>query len=486
MKIHATAFVVPAVLATAIIAAAALLYLPFKLVISLFVGLMGIALFMMTRHRRRLLLGLLVFVFPLNVDIYFIQQPSPGGADGLAVGLVDIFLFLLAMITLLRGINSNRARTLQFFPALLLPSIAILFFYLLSMLNAQDLLWSLFDTINLVKAILFYLIIANNIQTEKDVQVMLFALFFGMIVQAGIATAINIHPPVTEIFLRAKIGVAAEAKAGAAMGAFVRSGGSLGNANHLGRYFGLLLPLAYMIILVRQNRTLNLMAILAALCGTFAMISTLSRSAWLGLVFSLMIMSPLLFRYRVMSFRTLAVLGLSTMLGAFLLSLFANVIWMRLTHDDHGSLMSRFTTAQVAWAIIQDHPFFGCGINNYGAMLADYWIGEDTFTNKAAVHNNYLLYMAEIGLVGFTAVFWWLAAFGSRIFKAIKSVNPFFVAIAIGIFGGYAGMLLESLSDKSYKENFSLLLLIWAFMALIETIIRLNGEQKYDHRAITA
>jgi len=177
-------------------------------------------------------------------------------------------------------------------------------------------------------------------------------------------------------------------------------------------------------------------------------------------------------------------LGVISLCVGVVLFFYGDVIWQRLTEDDHGSAMTRITTAKVAWAIIKDHPFFGCGINNYSAMLADYWIGEDTFTNKAAVHNNYLLYMAEIGIVGFTSVIWWLAAFGARIVRAMKSHSRFYAALAISFMGAYAGMLLESLSDKSYKENFSLLLILWTIMALTEAIIR-NGEH-HDHRTIAA
>lgn len=465
------------------VTAGALLYLQFKFLVIMFIGLMGIWLCMITRDRR-LVLGLLVFVIPLNIDINIVHQPSPGGADGITLGLFDILLFQLAGLTCIRSVLSKRPKTLRFFPALLLPSVAMLFFYLVSMLNAHDVLWSLFDTIAFVKVILFYLILANNVHNTTDVQIILIALFLGMIVQAGIATAVNIFPAATEVFLRAKIGVAAETHVGPATGTLIRSGGSLGNANHLGRYFALLLPLSYMIIFVRQSRTLNVIALVAALCGTFAIINTLSRSAWLGLVISLLIIAPLLLQCRLICYRTLAKLGLSIIIGILFLIPFGDTICTRLTDDDHGSAKTRLTTAKVAWSIIQDYPFFGCGINNYGAMLADYWIGEDTFTNKAAVHNNYLLYMAEIGIVGFAAVFWWLAAFGARVVAAGKSQSPFLKAIAIGICGSYAGMLIESLSDKSYKENFPLLVLVWAFMALVEAIIRLNGEQRHDHRAI--
>jgi O-antigen ligase len=474
------------ILSIAVVAATAMFVMPLHLALSFVILLAGGAVFLIVPERRRLVLGLLVFVIPLNIDVNFIEQASPGGADGLSFGLVEILMLLLLGLTAVRSTQFKQVGTLKFYPALLLPSLAMLSFFLISTINARDLWWSVFDIANFIKVIIFYLLIANNIQNDTDMRVALIALFGGVMTQAGIATAINLNPAIADLFLRLKLGVAGDIADLAAANQFVRSGGSLGNANHLGRYLGLVLPIAFMMFVTRQNRILSIVAAGAALFGGVALINTLSRSAWIGLIFSILVMLPLMLQYRLVSFRTIWLFGLATLGFAVLLFVFGDVIWQRFAEDDQGSAMTRITTAKVAWAIIKDHAFFGCGINNYGAMLAEYWIGEDTFTNKAAVHNNYLLYMAEIGIIGFTAVIWWLVAFALRLGKAIRSKSSFFVAIAIGIMGGFAGMLLESLTDKSYKENFSLLLLLWTLMAITEAIIRLNGEQNNDHRAVVA
>jgi O-antigen ligase len=478
-KLQATILVILAALGFTAAAAFVMLTMPFKMALAFVVMIAGGTTFLLLRDRRRVVLAALVFVIPLNIDVNLIEKSSPGGADGLSFGLVEIALLLLLLITLLRSLNSKQTQPLQTFPALLLPSLAMLFFFMLSTINAVDLIWSAFDIVNFIKVILVFWLVANNVISNTDIQIVLLALFASVLVQSGIATAVNVNPAMNDLFLTFKLGVAGELT-----GEVIRSGGSLGNANHLGRYLGLILPIAYIMLLTRQNRTLTIAAALTAIVGTLALINTLSRSAWIGLALSVLIMLPLMLRYRHISFRTLWLFGLAALFAVVLMIFFGETIWLRLTQDDHGSTMTRITTAKVAWAIIKDYPFFGCGINNYGAMLPAYWIGEDTFTNKAAVHNNYLLYMAEIGIIGFTAVLWWLVAFGARIAKAMRSANRFYSALAISFAGGYAGMLLESLSDKSYKENFSLLLILWTLMAITEAIIRI-GDQ-HDHRAITA
>ena len=446
-------------------------------VIGLFFVIICGVLLALAPDKRRFILGATIFVIPLNIDQSFMLHPSPGGADSLSVGLFEIFLFLLFAATLFRMAHSKETGSFRLYPAILAPSIAILAFYLISLVNARDLLWSLFDIINFIKVILFFLLLVNNITNEKDLKVVLFALFAALIVQAIIATLQNINPDITDTMLRFKLGVSSQIVFEQGVNPFVRSGGTFGNANHLGRYFSLVLPTAVIFVLSPlSSRSLKIMSVVTSLVGVFAVINTFSRSAWAGMALAVLVMLPLMLKYRLLNFRSMFRISFAVVVLALFLFVFGQKIWDRLTLDDKGSAMTRITTSKVAFRIIEDHPFIGCGINNYGAMLPEYWIGEDTFTRKAAVHNNYLLYIAEIGILGFSAFLTLLVAFGSRIRQAMKGQSPLYTAVAISFMGAFFGMLLESLSDKSYKENFSMLLTFWGMMAIIEAIIRMQNK----------
>lgn len=478
-KANALLIVIAGALCIAVVTALTLFTMPMIMTLMLMAVIVGVFVFLLVPERRRVVLALLVFAIPLNIDINIVEKASSGGADGLSFGLVELLMLVLLVITVLRSLHEKQFGALNLFPVLLLPSLAMLLFFAISTINSADLLWSAFDIFNFTKVTLVFLLIANNVRNETDMQIILLALFGGLLVQVFVATVVTINPGMNDIFLQLKLGVTGDID----VADVVRSGGSLGNANHFGRYLGLILPIAYMVVLTRQSRFLVFAAGLVSVIGTLAIINTLSRSAWIGLVCSVLVMLPLMLIHRHVTFRSILLIGAAGLIGVIVMTFYGETIWLRLTQDDHGSAMTRITTAKVAWDIIKDYPFFGCGINNYGAMLADYWIGEDTFTNKAAVHNNYLLYMAEIGCIGFTAVIWWLVAFGTRINKAMKSKNKFYSALAISFMGGYLGMLLMSITDKSYKENFTLLLTVWTLMALTEAIIRCG--EKNDHRAIT-
>jgi len=447
-------------------------------VVALFFVIIFVVLLALAPNKRRFILGAAIFVIPLNIDQNFLLHPSPGGADALSVGLFEIFLFLLLAATVIRVAQAKETGAFQLFPAILIPSVAILAFYVLSLANARDYLWSLFDIVNFVKVILFFLLLANNILSEKDLRVVLYALFLALIVQAFIAAWQNINPDITQSMLRMKLGVSSRIVEEQGVNPFVRSGGTFGNANHLGRYLGLILPTAIVLMLSPvSTRRLKMMSLLTSLVGLVAVINTMSRSAWAGMALAVIVILPLMLKHRLLNFRSIFKMGFALIILAAVLVAFGGKIWDRLTLDDHGSAMTRITTSKVALHIIEDHPFIGCGINNYGAMLPDYWIGEDTFTRKAAVHNNFLLYAAEIGLLGFGAFVWMLLSFWNRIRLAMKSASPFIVAIAVSFMGAFYAMLLESMSDKSYKENFSMLLIFWGMMAIIEAVIRLDRRK---------
>ncbi len=444
-------------------------------VIALSAGIIILLLMALAPEKRLFILGATIFVIPLNIDQSFMLHPSPGGADSLSFGLFEIFLILLLLATLVHMASAKKAGAFQLFPAILVPSVAVLAFYLISLINARDFMWSLFDIVNYCKVILFFLLLANNITCDRDLKVVLIASLLALIMQTLIASWQNFNPDITDTMLRFKLGVSSRIVFEQGVNPFVRSGGTFGNANHLGRYFGLVLPTAIILVLSPvSSRSLKIVGAAASLVGLFSVINTLSRSAWAGMVLAIIVMLPLMLKHRLLNYRSLIIMSLALLMFITMLIPLSGKIWDRLTLDDHGSAMTRITTSRVAFRIIADHPFIGCGINNYGAMLADYWIGEDTFTRKAAVHNNFLLYLAEIGFLGFTAFLALLISFWSRIRRAIKSSSLLHKAVAVSFMGAFWAMLLESLSDKSYKENFSLLLTFWGMMAIIEAINRMQ------------
>jgi len=427
------------------------------------------------KNLRRFLLWLLIFSVPLNADYNFFLHPSVGGADAISIGLTDILLLLLLGLVVADGARSKETGALRFFPRISLPTLAIIGASALSMAAARDLMWSVFDIVNFVKTFLLFWVIANTLKNERDIALAVGALLAGVIAQTFFVAIQSLWGSAN--LARFGLGEASNLLKFEMQTANVsRPGGTIGHCNHLARYLGLLLPIAIVLLFAEKSKKLTLFAGTASLLGSVALIYTLTRSSWIALFLSTIVVIFGIFHKGLMSLRTMARIATVTFIIAGVLFSFHNVILERFTTYDAGSARTRITTAKVAWHIFEDHPILGVGINNYGTVLEKYWDSEDVFTRKAAVHNTYLLFLSETGVIGFGAFLWLLIAFFSSVRHAIRSRSRFLSAIAIGIMGSYMGYLVAALADKSYKENFTLLLIFWILAAIVEAINRLNEE----------
>lgn len=172
----------------AVVAAYGISVLDLKWSIFAFLGFTFPFLLMMVPDVRRFLLALLMFILPLNIDYNFIWHPSPGGVNALGITLVDLLLLLLLACWLIQASQTKVVGTISFFPAISWPTLALIFFGLLSLLAATDFLWSINELVMYVRIFLFYLVLANNIKNREDLILVLNALFFGLLIQAAFVT----------------------------------------------------------------------------------------------------------------------------------------------------------------------------------------------------------------------------------------------------------------------------------------------------------
>ena len=351
-----------AALAIMAIAAYAVRSLPLSFAAAAMLILMAPFVYGVLPKTRQWILGAMLFFYPLNVDETRMLQPSPGGADGFALDMVDILMVMLFVITLIRSSRSKQLGELQFFPSLMLPSLAMLVMMAISLVNAQDLLWSGFDLFNMAKTILFFFLLANNIRSPRDLHIVLLSLFAGVVVQTSIAAAVNINPQVMEMLKSIKLGGSEQVEIPtSSVSDFFRSGGTLGNANHLGRYYGLVLPIAMALAITKTHVAMGRVAALISAIGLLGVINTLSRSAWLGIAFSFMMTLPLILIYRHFTLRSFVKIATAALFGLVVLVILWEPIYERLTRPDNGSANTRITTAKVALRIIEDHPFIEIG-----------------------------------------------------------------------------------------------------------------------------
>ncbi len=446
-----------------------------------FIGLLMPFVLAMVKDVRRFVMWWLLFLIPLGLDYKFFYQRSISGHSGIAVGTTEILLLLLVVQWLVNAVHERHERRIYWFPAITLPTLALIAMAGLSLLAARNVTLGLFDIAMYAKMLIFFLFLANNIRDQRDVVLVVSALLLGLVMESGIMVAQYYTGSALGLVGTEELSNFVAYKREARM--ILRPGGTVGNVNGFARYLGYILPLAAILMLTTRERKLFLLAFISSLGGLVALILTQSRSVWGAFLIAMMLALFFVLIRHLVTLRTLKRMGAGLLLAGVLIFFYGETVYNRITGDDHGSAKSRLTTARVALEIINDHPVIGVGVNNYDSYIRQYWQIEDPFTKIAVVHNNYLLILAEMGIIGFAAFLWLLAALLVRTVRAMHSRVKFFREVAVGLFASVVCFLLASLAD-GYKSSLTLMYLFWTVAAIAEALIYLDAgwrEQTFDY-----
>ncbi|MBN2354515.1 O-antigen ligase family protein, partial [candidate division KSB1 bacterium] len=318
----------------------------------------------------------------------------------------------------------------------------------------------------------------NNLRDKEDLALVLSAFFLGFIIQSIFM--------VMQFYRGTALGLIGTEElqnflAFRREGYLIsRPGGTVGNVNYFARYLGFILPIASVIMITNHERKYFPLALLATIGGLLSLVIAQTRSVWGPYVVCMAIAVFLIFIRNLLTMRIIKRIVFGLLLFTLVLVFYRNLIYVRLTADDHGSANARITTSKVALNIVRDHPFIGVGANNYEFYIRKYWLGEDAFSKIAVVHNYYLLNMAQLGILGFISFLWLLIAFYVRIHRAMRSKIKYFRQIAVGIMASFICFLLAALADTYHYPI--LLFFFWTLAAMTEAI---NGlEEQYDEQVM--
>jgi O-antigen ligase len=118
-----------------------------------------------------------------------------------------------------------------------------------------------------------------------------------------------------------------------------------------------------------------------------------------------------------------------------------------------------------AVAMFIDQPLLGVGLNHFALSLPAYDRSFDEALDAmegavavnerpmAAVHNYYLLILAETGLLGLVSMVFFLCAIVWRGIRAVRRTSGALQAISIGLVIGVCGLLLEEAVDFSLSMD---------------------------------
>lgn len=241
-----------------------------------------------------------------------------------------------------------------------------------------------------------------------------------------------------------------------------RSSGTLSHPNTLAIFLGMLLPLIMTQLMVKKPLIKNKILVLASfLFGLFGLVFTMSRWAWaisglilVSLFYCLAKKERLKFSKKLVSIFLVFLTILIPLTGKRIIT--SGEVF----EGGYSTWQSRIRLVQEALVMIRERPFLGVGPGNFLPILAQSNVTGVAHYFFAPVHNLYLLFAAEIGILAtfcfFAPVFLSLKKF----WQEEKQLNREFLGVKLGVFAGLILYLLAALIYTGTGVNLELFFLL--------------------------
>jgi putative inorganic carbon (HCO3(-)) transporter len=399
------------------------------------------------------------------------------GIGNVRVGGMEALLALTLIAWLLR--MAARREIVIPHPPLLLPWLLWLGVILASWTVALSLGDALAETLKWLEMLALYLFIAANVE-RRHLPWLVGAMLLAGMAQAALGLYQFLFRVGPEGFLLFG-------------GRFLRAYGTFRQPNPYAGYLGLVLPIAYSLVLwglpithhalrfpqggptgtfhvsifPRRGPMGTFYALLSFGLMLVALYASQSRGAWIGFVAAVVVVSlvrggrtAVLFILAIAVVAALGAIGTFQILPQSILQRFGDAltalnipdIAVAEVTDSNFATIERLAHWGAALAMWRDHLWLGVGFGNYAAVYPAYAIGR-WLDPLGHAHNYYLNVAAETGLVGLLAYgLFWLSAFRLG-WQAVRRSTGFQQAIAAGGLGVLVHLSLHSMVDNLFVQG---------------------------------
>lgn len=384
-------------------------------------------------------LAVLAFSYPFDLTTY---------AGPLKLTTSEALLLILTLVLIGRHLFRNPPRIQR--TSLDLPVALFCAATLLSLLGLSGFYSD--QIVALVKAaggFLLFVIATQSLRERRECWVVIAA-----VLGAGLVLAVQTTLPIIQGL--------------DAVSALSRATGNVIDPNLFAGYLVLVMPLALAAGLAIHWRWAPVVGGLAMLLFGAALVATLSRGGWLGLVIGVATLALLL------PGRRRAIVGVA---GAVVVILFiggvAGPVATRLGSASGASPLQTFLDRIPIWSaavtMFLQHPIFGIGVNNFGNYIGAY----DPSLDVNQAHDLFLNIATERGLLGLITFGIFLVVLFRTIGRAL-SVSPDTGSriLAAALIASFAAFLADSLFDVAYYD-YKILLLFWLLAGIGASLWRL-------------
>jgi O-antigen ligase len=416
------------------------------------------------RRLRSYFLFIMVFCTSLQFQYHFVHVPlktleSQPFISGIPIDIVDVALIILyAHWILVLSLRHASHRIRLGHPLGTIFVLWILWCLGVSLFHSKQLNYSLFEVLILVKGFLLFFYLVNNIRTLDDFRVIVYALLattishaLYMIGQYLIGVNYTLHGEI-----QFDIG---------SYGGF-RSAGFFGSWDAASAMIALIVPVGLAYLLVAPGLTRRLWASAGIFAALVALMCAKVRGAWAAVLISaIVVMAVSYFRWKVLAARILKI----TVVCIVILLLASPLVVQRFQGGTWWE--DRAPLQRTAMQMIKDHWIMGVGLNNYPFHIADYVPPRLRHSWAYTVHNEYLLRMAETGVVGFLLYYSMVAVAMRQFWRARQSTELWIYAFSVGLFAALIGSLpYRMVSFYHYLNLFLQFCVIWAVACVLDGI----------------
>ncbi len=427
---------------------------------------LGCAIFL--RNLSRFLLFAAVFCIPLQFGYHIIHQPvleieSQPFVAGIRIDCVDVILVLLyAHWAVLISRDKGRRRVRFGHPIGTVLLIWIAYCFVSSFWTSVQLRYSIFEVIELLKGYLFYVYLVNNVSSKEDFLAVVYGLF-----ASTVAHALYI---VVQYITKMNYTVHAELVEYVGPEGF-RSAGFFGSPDAASAFISIIFPVAvaYFVCFRGELRRLGTL-VLIGLFGIAIMCTKVRATGFAVLISSVSILWICYLRGW-MSSRRMTKLVL---VGGLLLLLVIPFSVERFRTGTYGE--DRIPLLLTAVNMFKEHAALGVGTNNYAFRVAPYIPLKMKYSWTYIVHNEYLLRLAETGVIGFLIYYFLILLVFIRLVQSTGSPDPWVFVVSAGLLAAMIGSLLHRMVSIYHYVSF---FTEWCvIMAMAEVMFTFERERR--------
>jgi Tol biopolymer transport system component len=200
-----------------------------------------------------------------------------------------------------------------------------------------------------------------------------------------------------------------------------------------------------------------------------------TRAALVAFVMVMLVMVVVAIVHQHLTWRTVGRVVLVLLIGAavFLPQLEARFEENFGTGHFNTEVTSRYQLNDLAGRMIDDHPVLGVGLNNFEVVMGPYESHGIIFINNP-VHNLYLLYLAETGIIGLAGLLFVGISMYNVALRLARSRDRLLGGVGLGVSAAMAFLFIEELLGFSLRQD-QPLALYWIFAGLAVACFRMSG-----------